>query len=162
MRAMSRRIAIPSPTSRTRWLFEVARTRQTKKAPTLMVCAAARASAMGTASPNANTRTQPLSVDQEGGHLKGMINIPFADGKTALRLVAYATEYAGFIDALREGGGKKSDVNGGSVQGFRAAVKFQSNDTNAKSIPGTTTSSMLSQNSSPRSRPNTATRSQMR
>lgn len=78
----------------------------------------------GSIEVNLNTVTD----GEEGGHLKGMINVPFADGKAALRLVAYATEYAGFIDALREGGGKKSDVNGGSVQGIRAALKIQPND----------------------------------
>jgi len=78
----------------------------------------------GSVEVNLNT----LSDGEEGGHLKGMINVPFADGKAALRLVAYATEYAGFIDALREGGGKKSDINGGSVQGIRAALKIQPND----------------------------------
>ncbi len=78
----------------------------------------------GSIEVNLNT----VSDGEEGGHLKGMINVPFADGKAALRLVAYATEYAGFIDALREGGGKKSDVNGGSVQGIRAALKIQPND----------------------------------
>lgn len=78
----------------------------------------------GSIEVNLNTVTD----GEEGGHLKGMINVPFADGKAALRLVAYATEYAGFIDALREGGGKSSDINGGSVQGIRAALKIQPND----------------------------------
>ena len=78
----------------------------------------------GSIEVNLNTVTD----GEEGGHLKGMINVPFADGKAALRLVAYATEYAGFIDALREGGGSSDDVNSGSVQGIRAAVKIQPND----------------------------------
>lgn len=78
----------------------------------------------GSVEVNLNT----LADGEEGGHLKGMINVPFADGKAALRVVAYATEYAGYIDALREGGGKRSDVNGGSVQGIRAAIKFQPTD----------------------------------
>lgn len=78
----------------------------------------------GSIEVNLNTVTD----GEEGGHLKGMINVPFADGKAALRLVAYATEYAGFIDAFREGGGKSSDINGGSVQGIRAALKIQPND----------------------------------
>ena len=36
-----------------------------------------------------------------GGHVKGMVNIPLSDGRAALRLVGYTTEYGGFIDALR-------------------------------------------------------------
>ncbi|MCF8475084.1 MAG: TonB-dependent receptor [Emcibacter sp.] len=39
-----------------------------------------------------------------GGHLKAMINMPITTDKAAIRAVGYHTEYAGFIDALREGG----------------------------------------------------------
>lgn len=64
-----------------------------------------------------------------GGHLKGMVNFPFADGKAALRLVGYTTEYAGFIDARMESTGQfKSDVNSGTRSGIRAAVTFSPND----------------------------------
>ena len=59
-----------------------------------------------------------------GGHLKGMFNAPFADGKAALRAVGYTTEYGGFIDALREGGGHWNDVNSGTRNGARVAVAF--------------------------------------
>jgi outer membrane receptor protein involved in Fe transport len=59
-----------------------------------------------------------------GGHLKGMLNAPFADGKAALRAVGYTTEYGGFIDALREGGGHWNDVNSGTRNGARVAVAF--------------------------------------
>ncbi|MCH8249881.1 MAG: TonB-dependent receptor [Proteobacteria bacterium] len=60
-----------------------------------------------------------------GGHLKGMVNVPFADGKAALRLVGFTTEYAGFIDARMESTGQfKSDVNSGTRSGIRAAVTF--------------------------------------
>jgi iron complex outermembrane receptor protein len=64
---------------------------------------------------------------EEGGHLKGAVNIPMGD-KAALRIVGYATEYAGFIDALGENGSKKSDVNGGSRVGGRVALAFQATD----------------------------------
>ncbi len=63
-----------------------------------------------------------------GGHVKGMINLPFADGRAGLRLVGYTTEYGGFIDALREGGGVSKDVNGGNRTGARAALTFAPND----------------------------------
>ncbi|MGA8202901.1 MAG: TonB-dependent receptor [Woeseiaceae bacterium] len=59
-----------------------------------------------------------------GGHLKGMFNAPFADGKAAVRAVGYTTEYGGFIDALREGGGHWNDVNSGTRDGARVAVAF--------------------------------------
>jgi outer membrane receptor protein involved in Fe transport len=61
----------------------------------------------------------------EGGHLKGAINIPLASGKAAVRIVGYHTEYAGFIDALREGQPIKSDVNGGARTGGRIALTWQ-------------------------------------
>lgn len=62
-----------------------------------------------------------------GGHLKGMVNVPLVPGTLALRVVGYQTEYAGFIDALREGGGVDEDVNTGTRSGFRAALGWQVN-----------------------------------
>jgi iron complex outermembrane receptor protein len=60
-----------------------------------------------------------------GGHLKAMFNAPFAGGKAAVRAVAYHTEYAGFIDALREGGRIDKDVNSGTRSGGRIAFVFK-------------------------------------
>lgn len=74
---------------------------------------------------NVNTVTD----GEEGGHLKGAVNIPFANGKAALRMVGYTTEYAGFIDALGENGSKKDDVNGGNRSGGRIALTFMPTDT---------------------------------
>lgn len=65
---------------------------------------------------------------EEGGHLKGAVNIPFADGTAALRAVAYTTEYAGFIDALGENGAKSSDVNSGDRTGGRIAITWEPTD----------------------------------
>jgi iron complex outermembrane recepter protein len=65
---------------------------------------------------------------EEGGHLKGMVNIPFADGRAALRAVGYSTEYGGFIDARREGGGVSEDVNSGNRTGARVALTFMPTD----------------------------------
>lgn len=64
----------------------------------------------------------------EGGHIKGAVNIPLSPGKAALRVVGYHTEYAGFIDALREGGGRQSEVNSGTRTGGRIALTFQPTD----------------------------------
>jgi len=63
-----------------------------------------------------------------GGSVKGMYNAPFADGTAAFRIVGYFTEYAGYIDALGEGGTKNSDVNGGSRAGVRAAITWEPTD----------------------------------
>jgi iron complex outermembrane receptor protein len=68
-----------------------------------------------------------LTDGNEGGHLKGHVNIPLSD-TVALRAVAYGTEYAGFIDALRETGGTSEDVNTGSRYGGRIALTFQPTD----------------------------------
>jgi iron complex outermembrane receptor protein len=62
--------------------------------------------------------------DDVGGHLKGAVNIPVSE-TMAVRAVAYHSEYGGFIDALREGGRRDEDVNGGSRTGGRLAVLFQ-------------------------------------
>lgn len=59
-----------------------------------------------------------------GGHIKGMYNIPF--GNSALRLVGYHTEYAGFIDAKGPGGG--SEVNSGTRTGARIAYTYAPNE----------------------------------
>lgn len=63
------------------------------------------------------------SVDdgETGGDLKGMVNIPLND-RAALRVVAFASGFPGFIDAKQPGGGVVEDVNGGSRVGFRASV----------------------------------------
>jgi iron complex outermembrane recepter protein len=63
----------------------------------------------------------------EGGHFKGMVNVPLTEN-SALRLVGYSTEYAGFIDALGENGDTDADVNTGSRQGIRAAVRWEPTD----------------------------------
>jgi iron complex outermembrane receptor protein len=60
----------------------------------------------------------------EGGHGKGMINVPLGD-KAAFRGVVYWTEYAGFIDAFREGGGFDKDVNDGKRYGGRFSVRWE-------------------------------------
>lgn len=77
----------------------------------------------GMVEANLNTVTD----GEEGGHLKGMINLPLGQ-RAALRVVGYYTEYAGFIDALREGGGIDEDVNDGDRQGVRVALRYEPTD----------------------------------
>lgn len=62
--------------------------------------------------------------DDLGGHLKGMINLPLS-ANAAIRAVAYHTEYGGFINAYREGGGYDEDVNRGTRTGGRIALTFE-------------------------------------
>jgi len=69
---------------------------------------------------NVNT----LTDGGTGGHVKGMVNMPLSD-TMALRLVGYHTEYAGFIDALREGRAATPDVNDGDRSGIRASLAMQ-------------------------------------
>ena len=59
--------------------------------------------------------------DDLGGHLKGAINVPVSE-TMAIRAVGYHTEYGGFIDALREGGGVDEDVNDGHRTGGRISL----------------------------------------
>ena len=68
-----------------------------------------------------------LTDGETGGHLKGVINIPLGDN-AAIRAVGYSTEYAGFIDALREDGSRDDDVNSGSRRGGRIALKWEPTD----------------------------------
>jgi iron complex outermembrane receptor protein len=74
----------------------------------------------GSFEANLNTVTD----GEEGGHLKGALNIPMGD-KLAMRVVGYGTEYAGFIDALGENGARDDDVNSGNRYGGRVALAFQ-------------------------------------
>ncbi|MGI8942852.1 MAG: TonB-dependent receptor [Qipengyuania sp.] len=55
-----------------------------------------------------------------GWHLKGALNLPM-DANTAVRAVAYYTQYGGFIDALGPVGGE--DINGGQRYGGRIALR---------------------------------------
>ncbi len=57
-----------------------------------------------------------------GGHVKGAINLPIGE-TAAVRAVAYATGYAGFIDAIGPAAGK--DINGGSRVGGRLSFLWQ-------------------------------------
>lgn len=65
---------------------------------------------------------------EAGGHLKGAVNMPFADGKAALRAVGYFTQYPGFIDALGENGARREDVNSGTRTGGRLALAWAPKD----------------------------------
>jgi outer membrane receptor protein involved in Fe transport len=78
----------------------------------------------GLVEANLNTTTD----GGNGGHLKGMVNVPLSDGKSALRIVGYTTEYGGFMDALGENGRKKEDVDSGNRSGGRIALKWAVND----------------------------------
>ena len=62
-----------------------------------------------------------------GGHVKGVANLPLSDA-AAMRVVAYSTEYAGFIDALSENGAKYDDVNVGIRRDLRASLLWQVSD----------------------------------
>ena len=69
---------------------------------------------------NLNTKTD----GGHGNHIKGMVNVPLVDETLAMRAVFYRTDYAGFIDALGEGGSIKEDVNDGDRMGGRIALKY--------------------------------------
>jgi outer membrane receptor protein involved in Fe transport len=68
-----------------------------------------------------------IGGDDIGGHLKGMVNIPAGD-MVAIRAVGYYTQYGGFVDALREGGGVDENINDGHRVGGRLAITFQPTD----------------------------------
>ena len=53
-----------------------------------------------------------------------MVNLPIGD-QVAVRAVGYYTQYGGFIDALREGGGVDEDVNDGHRVGGRLAITLE-------------------------------------
>ena len=63
-----------------------------------------------------------------GGSIKGMVNAPLSD-TIAVRAVGYHTEYAGYIDAIREGGTIDQNVNTGTRSGGRLALTFRPSET---------------------------------
>jgi iron complex outermembrane recepter protein len=63
-----------------------------------------------------------------GGGLKGVINVPMGQ-TSALRLVGYHNELAGFIDSYYPGRGVRDDVNSGERSGARVSALFQPSDT---------------------------------
>jgi outer membrane receptor protein involved in Fe transport len=65
--------------------------------------------------------------DDVGGHVKGAVNLPISP-TLAIRAVGYFTRYGGFVDALREGGGRDEDVNSGERVGGRVALLWQPTD----------------------------------
>jgi iron complex outermembrane recepter protein len=65
--------------------------------------------------------------DDFGGHLKGAVNVPLGD-TAAIRAVGYYTQYGGFINARREGGGVSEDINDGKRYGGRLAITFEPSD----------------------------------
>jgi iron complex outermembrane recepter protein len=83
---------------------------------------------LGEFEASAEADLHTLSDGEPGGHLKGMVNLPFGDGRAALRAVGYVTQYAGFIDALGEGGTRTEDVNSGSRTGGRLMLGWQVSD----------------------------------
>ncbi len=65
-----------------------------------------------------------VSKGEFGWDLKGMINAPLSEN-AALRVAAYYSNFAGFIDAVQPGGTVNEDVNGGTRQGVRASLMFK-------------------------------------
>jgi len=63
-----------------------------------------------------------ISGGGDGNSVKGVVNLPFASGKAALRVMGYHEDVAGFIDNVRTG---QNDVNSGKRDGARAILLVQ-------------------------------------
>ena len=70
------------------------------------------------------TNVNTIADGGTGGSLKAALNVPLGD-TVAMRMVAYATRFGGWIDALGPGGGK--DVNEGDRMGGRLSFTIQPN-----------------------------------
>jgi iron complex outermembrane receptor protein len=68
---------------------------------------------------------QLVDGDDIGWHLKSAVNVPLSEDKAAFRAVGYYTQYGGFINALREGGGITEDVNSGTRVGGRFSLALK-------------------------------------
>ena len=65
----------------------------------------------------------------QGGHVKGLFNVPIIDETLAVRGVGYFRHYPGYIDAIRENGTVTTNVNKGDRSGIRLAATWQPMDT---------------------------------
>ena len=63
-----------------------------------------------------------------GGNFRGVVNLPVGE-TTALRVVGYYNEMAGFIDSVYPGRSVREDVNSGEKYGARISMLFQPSDT---------------------------------
>jgi len=68
---------------------------------------------------------QSVSGGDSKGFAKGMVNVPFWDGKAALRVVAFSNETPGYIDNPVSG---EKDINSVKVRGGRASLLLQPTD----------------------------------
>ncbi|MEZ5531419.1 MAG: TonB-dependent receptor [Steroidobacteraceae bacterium] len=59
-----------------------------------------------------------------GGSVKGAVNLPLGE-TTALRVVGYYNDMAGFIDSVYPGRARREDVNSGEKSGARVALLIQ-------------------------------------
>src|SRR4030095_1235169 len=82
---------------------------------------------LGLTDANFEADANSVTDGSMGGHLKGEVNFPLGE-KAAIRVVGYATEYGGFIDALREGGGEDEDGKDGNRSGAGVALRFEPTD----------------------------------
>jgi len=74
----------------------------------------------------AKLATTVSSIDDGGDSysVKGMVNIPLADDKLALRAVGMMRREAGFVDNLAT---QEDDVNSVDVDGYRVSLKYWAN-----------------------------------
>jgi len=68
-----------------------------------------------------------ISGGEIGGNAKVAVNAPLGD-TAAMRVTAYHTQFAGYMDAVQPGGGVNEDVNSGDRTGARLALRFAPND----------------------------------
>jgi outer membrane receptor protein involved in Fe transport len=77
---------------------------------------------LGVTEGTVETNVNKISDGGTGGSVKAALNVPLGDA-AAMRAVAYATRFGGWIDALGPGGGK--DVNSGERTGGRLTFTLQ-------------------------------------
>ncbi|HEX3126412.1 MAG TPA: TonB-dependent receptor [Thermoanaerobaculia bacterium] len=82
---------------------------------------------LGVSETVAELSANSVSDGEFGSNAKVAVNAPLGD-TTALRLTAYYTGYAGYVDAVQPSLRIKEDVNGGDRTGARLALRMQPND----------------------------------
>lgn len=69
-----------------------------------------------------------IADGSDGEEVRGYINIPLVEDRSAIRIVGYKTSFGGFVDARTEGGGVIEDVNEGGRKGIRMSALLKPTD----------------------------------
>jgi len=82
---------------------------------------------LGASETSVDLAFNSVTDGETGGHAKVILNTPLGE-RAAMRIAAYSTAIPGYIDAVQPDLSVKKDVNGGTRNGVRWALRMEPND----------------------------------